>query len=78
MEKENTKVVAVRLPADVVASYERMAEKVNMTRNKFLSVLLRVGYVIVEGCENDPEGTNEILEGVFDDVSESVKPHASI
>lgn len=73
MEIEKTKVVSIRLPADVVDAYEKLAEQVHMTRNKFLSVLLRVGYVIVDGAENDPQGTSEILEGVVDDVAEGVE-----
>lgn len=78
MENEQTKVVSIRLPLSVVEKYEQLADKVNMTRNKFLSVLLRVGFVIVEGVEDDPKGTEEILAGVVDDISEGVTAHASV
>lgn len=72
MENENTKVVSIRLPVPVIEAYEQMAEKVNMTRNKFLSVCLRVGFFIINSAENNPEENERIMSGVIDDVAESV------
>lgn len=72
MEVEQSKVVSIRLPVEVVERYEQMAKKVNMSRNMFLSVCLRVGFMLIDGAENNPEENERILGSVVDDIAESV------
>lgn len=64
---ENSKVVSIRLPASVVDEYDAIATRYNMSRNTFLGVLLRMGYIIMSTDEQDAE-----QDAVFDDVVKTI------
>lgn len=65
--EEKTQVVSIRLPSAVVGKYDEIAKKYKMSRNTFLGVLLKIGFVIVD------DGQSEESSDVFLDAVGTIK-----
>lgn len=68
MENPKTKVIAIRLPADIADGYTEKAKEFNITRSTLLGLALRLGWLIINDNAKSSDDDADDADDVFGDM----------